>query len=154
VLHRELFPDRLHPLLPDEVRQDRHLAVRVEPLVLDLPRHVERIGHHDLRPGGERGVVGDDRLRQVGQLDGDARALHDAESRQRRGQAVHLVLQLAVRHPAVDEPERRGVAAVRGGAVERLGERALDEREGDGDALIVEGVPDALFHCGLDPAER
>ena len=72
---------RLHllELAVERAEQDDGLRARVGELVLDLAGRVGGVGVDDDRAQLERAVEGDDELRQIGQHQGDAVTLADAE---------------------------------------------------------------------------
>jgi hypothetical protein len=65
VLGRKLRLELFDAAFIEKVGADGDLDIRVVPLVLDLSRHVQRVGHHDLSAQRLHRIVADDRLRQV-----------------------------------------------------------------------------------------
>ena len=102
VLQLGLGPDLLDEGI-GQAEGDGHLGARVVELVLDLAGHVLGIaGHHDAADH-ERGIVGDDELGAVGQVDGHPVALLDAQRLQGSGKPLGQLQELAVGHGGVHE---------------------------------------------------
>ena len=146
VLDREPLADAADLRLEDEVRHHRHPAVRILPLVLDLPRDVERVREYGVGAELQRRVVGDHRLRDVRELDRDAGARPHAKRPQGVGQTIHRVFELAVRNAAVVEQQGGGVAVPRRRPLEELRQRQRLVRQRRRHAAIVAPVPNAGLH--------
>ena len=112
--------------------------------MFDLSFHIQGIGHHHDGSEAQHRVEGDDRLRQVRQLDGDSRAAGHAEPGQHRGEPIDVVPELAIRESAIEENQRRGVAVVLSAALKERREWEGLEIQGGWNALVVELMPGSL----------
>ena len=156
VRDRQLRAVVLDLLVEGEVRHNRDAAAGVLPLVLQLARGVQRIRQHGLGTEPQGRVIGDDRLGQVRQLNGDPLIFRDAERGQRGSQAIHLLLELAVREPAVQEHDGDRVGMGGRRALEELRQRQVFERRLAGNAGIVVLEPGPIMHCagGRSPLQH
>ena len=124
-----------------EVGDDRHRAPGVVPLVLDLPFDVERVGHHHRGAERQRGVEGNHGLREVRQLHSHADARPNSQPRERRGEPIHVRLELPVRHRPIEEDQRRCVRILSGTPFEEAGQRDVLKLEDRRNAGVVEPMP-------------
>ena len=77
---------------------EQRLRVAVLQVVGDLARLQQHVERHDHRPGLENAVIGDREPRQVGTTERHVIARRDPHRRQRRGDTLRLLVQLAVGH--------------------------------------------------------
>ena len=88
-------------------------------------------------PERKRGVVGDHRLRYVGQLNRHTGVPGHAEAGQRGREAVDVLLELAVGEPGTEKNDGGGVPVLRCGALQKLRQRERFEVERRRHALVV-----------------
>ena len=77
---------------------EQGLRVAVLQVVGDLARLQQHVERHDHRPGLENAEIGDREPRQVGTTERHVIARRDPHRRQRRGDTLRLLVQLAVGH--------------------------------------------------------
>ena len=94
----------------------------------------------------QRRIVRNDGLGQIGQLNRDAAVLRDPEARQRRREAIDLILQLPVGEAAVQEHDggRVGIPCRR--ALEELGQCQVFKLRAARNAWIVMLKPGPIIH--------
>ena len=142
---------RFRHLLIEDVLADDGAGAAVLELVAHFVAGVDRADRRHGRAAFQRREVGDDELRAVEQVQGDALAFLHSQRGQGSGKAVGGVAQLPKADRAAVEHDRRPVGGALGRLVEGLGERLgwnLDRRR---HALLVMGEPgpcEIRLDCG------
>ncbi len=154
VLDRQAIPDGADLLVVDEIGEDCDLGPRIVPLILDLARGVEGVGRYRHRTQLERGVKRDDRLWQIGQLNGHPVTLLDPQHVERGRESIHLILELSIGNPGVENNQGRAVAVPLGCTREKIDHRRVFELKIDRHAVVVELVPRLTRHRRLLAAPR